>query len=123
MTETNNFNKICNIAMNSNSDILEELTDGQIGRIKFDPEHVYVVYATDEMFSGWGMSKDKLNHVFVLCWSVEQADAIESSFNNIKSMKRVSRCRLDTFFTRRHGGTWSFKNANNSQAWNKGVIV
>lgn len=123
MPDSNNFNKICNIAMDSNFDILEELTDNQINRIKDDPKHVYVVYATDEMFSGWGLSLDKLNHVFVLCWSANQADAIENSFLNLKTMKRVSRCRLDTFFTRRHGGTWSFKNANNCQAWNKGVIV
>ena len=117
-----NFNKICNIAMDDNVDIIEMFNENELNRIA-SGDNVYVVYAADDMFSHWGKSKGAINHVFVICFSADQKDAVESSLRNQKSMKRVSACKLEPFFRLRHGGTWSVKNANDCPAWNKGIIV
>ena len=80
-----------------------------------------MAYATDKMFSGWGMSQGRLNHVFVICFS--EAQAVYSSLANQKCMQRANYRPLENFINSRHGGTWSVKNANECAAWNKEIIV
>lgn len=117
-----NFNKLMNIAMDSNTDILDMFKETEISAIN-SGDNVFVAYATDEMFSGWGMSKNKLNHVFAICWNHQQAEAITYSFKLLKNMKRPNYLPLENFFNNYHRGTWSIKNANDCRAWNRGVII
>lgn len=119
-----NFTKLCNIAMDSNSDIYDMFKETEISTINYGVD-VWVVSARDSMFSGWGMSKGKNNHVFCICWSREQADAIESSLRNLKNMSFISRSSLENFIsvrTKHYRGTWSIKNGNDCFAWNNHII-
>lgn len=120
-----NMQAIFNIAIDENEKILDMFTELEIGAINWGA-NVTVVSARDSMFSGWGMSKNKDNHVFVICFSNAQADAIESSLRDLRSMSNVTRSSLDYFIhnrQRHNRGTWSCKNANNCFAWKKGITV
>ena len=74
--------------------------------------------------SGWGMSKNTPNKVYVICWSEAQARAIYNSFCDREEMLRPNFCTLNRFFTiYKKGSTWSIKEANDCTAWNKGIII
>lgn len=118
--KASNFTRLCNIAMDDNIDILDDFSENEITEINIG-EKIYVVYATDELFSRWGLSAGQLNHVFVICFSWRQAFNVEQSLKEQKSMKRVTHKHILDFFYVPKRGTWSIKNANHCSAWNKGL--
>lgn len=120
-----NMEAIFSIAIDENEKILNMFTELEIKAINWGA-NVTVVSARDSMFSNWGLSKDKDNHVFAICFSNAQANAVESSLRNLSCMSNVTRSSLEYFIHNRqkhHRGTWSIKNANKCHAWNKGIKV
>lgn len=130
MKKLTNFQKICNLAMDSDEDIANEFSLTEKNCINHGINNKgndvnYVVWAKDKMFSGWGRSKDMTNNVFVICWSHSQAIAILNSLKHCECMVNPRMVTLDFFCSMRHysKSTWSLKNANNCTAWNDGYIV
>lgn len=117
-----NFTKLYELALDKYEDMEKMFSENEIKAI--NNGKCWVVYALDRLFSGWGKSNKKNNHIFVICWSHEQEFNIKNSLENAHEMSYVSSCSVDYFVSKkdRHG-TWSIKNANDCAAWNKGLEV
>lgn len=121
MIKHSHFEKLYRRTLDTHEEMMEMFTPYEIEAI--NDGKVWIVYATDKMFSGWGMSKGKNNHVFVVCFSQVQADAIYDTFFHDKNMARPGECSIEWFHKVRKTGTWSIKNANDCTAWNKGITI
>lgn len=115
------YTKLYEMVLDSFEDMSQMFSDNEIKAI--NQGKCWVVFALDRLFSGWGKSNNKSNHVLVICWSHEQKFNVVQSLEKANEMRYVNCCSLEHFITTRHNrkGTWSVKNANDCAAWNKGL--
>ena len=122
MIKKSYFEKLYQRCLDTHEELMKMFSPKEIEAI--NKEKAWVAYATDSFFSGWAMSKDKLNHITVICWSREQADAVYRGLCEKTEMKRPNTASIAYFLDKvRKTGTWSVKNANECPVWNKGIIA